>query len=341
MLLKIMFFAHDPGGANAISPLIPVFKQRGHDVFVFGAGPALKKLPGVVELKDYVDTIETLHPDFIITGTSANDFTEKKFWALSEKLKIPSMAILDHWCNYGLRFSKYGLRDIKEYNADRSIDFLPSYICVMDDFAKKEIVAEGVPEEKVYALGNPYFETLCDKVLKSNLAKIRKEILGEANQKIITFMSEPYEEDYGSGPERKVLNDLYKIAGNDPNIKLVVKLHPKESKDKYASIKNIKIISDMDSLLISAVSDIVVSMTSMALIEAVIIGRKAVSYQPAEKDKDRFILTRNDVLPFITCISELEKCILNLLKIEKMTYTFGVEFGAIHNIAEFVEKCRN
>lgn len=340
-MLKIMFFAHDPGGANAISPLIPIFKQRGHDVFVFGAGPALKKLPGVVELKDYVDTIETLHPDFIITGTSANDFTEKKIWEVCTQLKIPSMAVLDHWCNYGLRFSKYGLRDIDKYNIDKSVDFLPSYICVMDDFAKKEMVTDGVPEERICVLGNPYFETLHDKVEKADLTEIRREILETGTQKIITFMSEPYEEDYGSGPERKVLNDLCKIVGNDSNVKLIVKLHPKESIDKYASAKNVACIKDIDSLLVSAVSDIVVSMTSMALIEALIIEKKVISYQPEEKNKDKFILTRNNILPFITHSYELKSEIFNLLKIGKMNYNFKVGVGAINNIVEFVETCRN
>ena len=66
-MTKILFFAHDPGGANAISPLIISLKQNGYDVIVKGDGPALSILPDVEQyIGDTELLIKDLKPDFVI-----------------------------------------------------------------------------------------------------------------------------------------------------------------------------------------------------------------------------------------------------------------------------------
>src|SRR5574344_1028646 len=131
IFMKIMFYANDPGGANAIKPLLNPLEGE-NDIFIYGNNSALKILPNC---KEYNKNMKKIMPDIVITGTSANEFTEKIIWEESKKLDIKTIAILDHWCNYGVRFSKYGLNEIEKF--DKKCDFLPDYIIVMDNFAKQ------------------------------------------------------------------------------------------------------------------------------------------------------------------------------------------------------------
>jgi hypothetical protein len=338
-----MFFAHDPGGCNAIFPLIDAFRLRNHDVSIYAAGPAAVKIPEALNLSS--DCLENVlrceNPDFIITGTSINDFTERFMWKTAKNCKIPSMAVFDHWLSYGIRFSKYGLRDVSLYNSDKSVDFLPSYIVVMDDFAKSEMQNDGIPASIIYPLGNPHFALLKNKSKNVDVAKTRSKFLkNNKNNKIVTFASEPYEEeseDCSVSPERKALADISRMLNHRSDITLVVKLHPKEHENKYCEITQCIFDKKTDSIDMIMASDVVVSMTSMVLIEAAILGKKIISYQPNESNKNKFILTRNNVIEFINNPDELNRSLIHLLNGNDMQYNFDVNFNGVINIVNFVE----
>lgn len=338
-----MFFAHDPGGANAIFPLIDACRARHHEVCIYAGGPAKIKIRDALDLcsEDVESVLHRLKPDFIITGTSANDFTEKFLWKTARNYDIPTMAVLDHWCNYGIRFSKYGLKDISSYDSAKSFDFLPSFIGVMDDFAKSEMQREGIPADMIYPLGNPHFAALKNRSKDVIPEEIRSRFPQE--KQMITFASEPYEEDYGIAPERKALADIVGVSEQTDDVFLVVKLHPKESQDKYREFKNVFFDGETDAVDLIMASDMVISMTSMLLIEACILGKKSISYQPGAANKNKFILTRNGVLPFLNNFEDLEEAINRLLNAPEMLYSFPVDFNAAENIVAFVEKklCRS
>ena len=330
-MTKIMFFAHDPGGANAILPLIEPFKKE-HKVYVFAKGPALKKLPNAQELQDY--SLKFVNPDFLITGTSANDKTEKLLWQESKKLNIKSMAILDHWLNYGIRFSKYGLNEIEKF--DKKCDFLPSFIIVMDEFAKQEMINDGIAQNIIYPLGNPHFENL---ITQSKNVKNVRSNFAKDDEFLITFASEPYTEDYGKGNEKVVLEDLIEIT-KDKNVKIVVKLHPKEDFSKYAEFQNLPNV-DLDKITppieVIMASDLIVSMTSMFLIEAMILGKNILSYQPNAITPDKFILTKNKMLPFVKDKEDFKEKLLNILNGERyLKYNQKIGLGAVEKIITFI-----
>jgi hypothetical protein len=346
MRKKIIIFAHDPGGANAVYPLIDAFRSRNYEVFPYAGGYAKRKLKESKNLPgdEIGDVLNNLKPDFIITGTSSNDFTEKILWKEAQKRNIFTMAVLDHWCNYGIRFSKYGLKDINRYEAEKTFDFLPSYICVMDDFAKIEMQKEGIPADIIYALGNPHFKTIKNKSKFVDVKKIRSKFLKDnKSNKIITFASEPYEEDYGVSPEKKALEDIVRTLGHRSDITFVVKLHPKEHESKYGEIARCIFDKETDPIDMIMASDIIISMTSMFLIEACILGKKTLSYQPNTSDPNKFILTRNGVLPFINSYNDLDNTLKPLLNAQRVFYNFVVDFNATKNIIMFVERiiCRS
>ncbi|MDR1361739.1 MAG: hypothetical protein LBJ16_00815 [Holosporaceae bacterium] len=339
-MARLMFFAHDPGGCNAILPLLDAFREHNHDVLIYAGGQAAAKIPEASGLSS--DCLENIlnheKPDFIITGTSSNDFTEKFLWETAKNFNIPSLAVLDHWCNYGIRFSKYCLKEISSYNSDKSVDFLPSFICVMDDFAKAEMQNDGIPASIIHPLGNPHFGTLKNKSKDVDIAKIRSKFLGNnGKKKIVTFASEPYEEDYGLAPERKALEDIREILKENGDLAFVVKLHPKESMGKYGELHGVFFDREIDPAELIVTSDVVISMTSMFLMEACILGKKCLSYQPGEPDGSRFILTRNGVLPFVNNRHDLRRALLNLLNTQKIRYNLAVDLNATENIVKFVE----
>lgn len=332
--MKIMFFAHDPGGANAIAPLLQSVDPR-HELIVKAKGPALSILENAQEFNN---DLTNIMPDLIITGTSANDFTEKELWKEASKLNIKTMAILDHWCNYGIRFSKYGLKDIDKF--DQSCDFLPDYIIVMDEYAKQEMVKEGVPSNIIYPLGNPHFKSLKDSFEKLNVDNLRKTLL-EDKEKLVVWASEPYIEDYGQGMELECLKDIIKIIPN--NAQLIIKPHPKESENKFKEFTNLKIIKNVSSQQIIKAADLVLSMTSMFLIESIIAGKPTLSYQKNQTDKNKFILTKIGALPFISDIINLRKEVYKILTNEYIKSNFKLAFEATDNIKKFIEErvCQN
>lgn len=343
-MAKFLFFAHDPGGANAIVPLIEPLKKIGNELFIYAKGNALLKLPDSIELQenDLKVFLKNINPDCIITGTSANDFTEKYLWKAAKDLNIASIAILDYWSNYGIRFSKYGTKDIEKYNHNKTFDYLPDFIIVMDEFAKSEMVQEGIDEKIIYPLGNPHFENIIEqsKTVKNVYSKFATK-----NEFLITFASQPYNEDYGKGNEKLVLEHLIEAVQNK-NVKIVIKLHPKEDFSKYAEFKDLpNVILDKDTLPTEIImaSDLLISMTSMFLIEAMILGKNILSYQPDEISPDKFVLTRNKMLPFVKTKKNFKEKVLNILNGERyLRYNHDREFNAVEKILNFIreELCR-
>ena len=228
--MKILIYAHDPGGANTILPLIEPLKQRGHNVFIYGAGSALNILPDIIEYeKDSEFLIKKINPDFIITGTSASCMTEKTLRKEAKNYKIPCMSILDHWTNYGIRFSKYSSSEIDEYDKNKTFDYLSDYIIVMDEYAKNQMASEGIPEKIIYPLGNPYFGYIKDEFEKLNVHDLRKSLLN-GKKKLAVWGSLPFIEDFGYGDEITALSDIVELLPKE--YELVIKPHPREKLEK-------------------------------------------------------------------------------------------------------------
>lgn len=338
-MLKILFFAHDPGGANAIKPLIEPLNKKGFKCLVYGKGPALKILPNVIEYSGDTDKlIESIKPNFIITGTSASDMTEKELRLSAQKCGIECLAILDSWVNYN-RFTKYSTKELAKNKKYSELSYLPTYLIVMDEYAKNEAIKESVPKNIIYPLGNPHFEYIKNSFKALNVDELRKSLL-KGKQKLIVWASEPYIEDYGKGMEIECLKDLIEVVPNDTH--LIIKPHPREKLDKFDKFKGIAIVRDMSSLQMIKAADLVLSMTSMVLIESIIANKATLSYQKNETDNEKFILTKMKALPFINDKFSLKKEIEERLKFHNKI-NLQIKFNATENIIKFIEErlCQN
>jgi hypothetical protein len=346
---KILLFARDPGGANTIMPLIEPLKDRGYEVLVFGKDVALirfaannieakditKEMGGINEV-NISNFIKVKRPNFIITGTSADDMTEKYLWKEAEKLKIPSFAIIDQWLNYGIRFSRYGVDKMEEYLKRKEFDYLPTKILIMDDLAKKEAIEEGLPAERIIVSGQPYFEYLKNKKFDQKvLQKIKTKNNIKSGEYIIVYASEPIRKTYGESSttdhfwgydEISVFKCLYKamlIASEKFNkkIKLIIKPHPKEDLDHYNelifSLKKgsitIKLDKESDSQYLIKLADLVCGMSSMFLLESYLLGKATISVQIGLNKKNPFVLDRIGIVKSILNQQELNSKISSLL----------------------------
>ena len=366
---KILLFSRDPGGANTIIPLVEPLQNKGYNVKLFGKDVALDKYKIAklqsINIMDYVDSVEyevieqflvSEKPDFIFTGTSADDFTEKYIWKASQKLGIPSFAILDQWMNYGLRFSNYGVAELNQYNMDKVHPYLPYKICVMDEIAKNEAVKDGLEAEKIVITGQPYFETLTKKMHSINQMKIKK-----SEDFVITFASEPitetYKEDknsehYWGYTEKIIFNDFIESLNEaiklyNGKIVLILKLHPKENPGKFDYLLQtfnndkitLKIDKNSDSHEVMTSSDLICGMSSMFLIESAIINKPVISIQIGLKRENPFILDKIGILKSILTKEELVKNLKSIVIANKPSgYNFSIIKNPVENIINEMER---
>lgn len=262
---KIMLFSNDTGGANMVFPLVKPLKDRGYKVFLYGKSLSLPKysefgLKGLNitrevrknNLENITKLIKRINPNFIVTGTSAKDPTERFLWQAAAALGIPNFAILDSWVNYEIRFS---LGENNGYS-------LPTKICVVDDTARKKVFIDGLSEEMLITTGNPYFEILLQKnreeIIKNT---INSTTLENKNAITVLFISEPiskfYKENFSSEnylgyTEKTILYDVFKSLNRISKlkklkIKLLIKLHPQDDKSNYDNfIKKFKKNTNME-----------------------------------------------------------------------------------------------
>jgi UDP-N-acetylglucosamine 2-epimerase len=254
---------------------------------------------------------------------------------------IPSMAVLDHWCNYGIRFSSLTTQELAQFN--QQCDVLPDYVCVMDEFARQEMANDGVPYERIRVLGNPHFETL---LIKTGVAPDVRKQFAHDDELLVTFASESNLEDNGYGDEKTAVAHLIEVlqhaaALQGKKVVLVIRLHPKEAMEKYAEyLDRPGIILDKttDGIALLMASDVVVSVSSMFLIEAVILGKPVISYQPSARNPDNFILTKSKTIPFIHTLDGLVKEINTVMNLNAFSgYDHGINMKATDSIVNFIE----
>lgn len=373
---KILLFSRDPGGANTVAPLYNKLVKRGYFVKLYGKDTALNKyeqygLKGInitntinnISQDEIYKFLSNEYPDFLITGTSADDFTEKYLWKSAQKLNIKSFAILDQWINYGIRFSEYSINQLPEYNISRNHKYMPYRILVMDTYAREQIIKEGISEKKVIVSGQPYFDYLIEKKEEINEHKVnsfKKDLFKNKEAILITYVSEPISttykesddsEHYWGYTERSIFRSFFNVLDNVAsrykiNVNLIIRLHPKENDDNYKDIidninsKYISILTDkkIDSFNLICDSDLICGMSSMFLIEAAIIGKAVLSIQIGLKRENPFILHRKGAIKSILYEEELEKRLEEILMNHEFNESyFKIEKGACDKIIQNME----
>jgi len=343
-----MFFARDVGSANCLIPVYRALrKMRKYNIDLVGKDFACEVYEE--EGVQYV-SIEKGSYDVIVTGASGDDFTERNLWQAAKKANTKTIAILDHWINYRMRFDMAGKLVI------------PDRICVMDAYAKKEMVGEGFPARAITITGQPYFETVLRNQRLIRGKKNETLLPGfkiEKGSHVVCFASQPILEIYGPVSKlgytqfsvlEEVINGFRIIADRNQTKKwvLVIKTHPRDSEKLFGRFvgavgerRNLRVMiapKTAPQTLIFA-SELVIGMSSMFLLEAAIAKRQFLSVQIGLKGEDPFVLSRMRVSKTILSRGEIIKTLQRFADGEKVIHkNFIFKKGATGNIINIINK---
>ena len=81
----------------------------------------------------------------IITGTALGKSFDKYLWEYGKKHNIITVALLEHWTNFKIRFKNY-----------KTVRY-PDYIIVNDKYSFKACLKSGLPIKKLIISKNPIF----------------------------------------------------------------------------------------------------------------------------------------------------------------------------------------
>lgn len=219
---------------------------------------------------------EIVNAAFLLTGTSSEAAADAFYWRGARANGVMSVAYLDQWSNIEKRFSGYAKND------------WPDTLAVIDDNDKKlaeKLAPAGV---RILNTGSPALE-----YMRRSVEELRSKGVRSAVGRII-FATEPVEDSVlyrninGFDDEDSFAVALNLIRVNHPGSLLVMRLHPRDSRDRWLSRlpSDIPIEWDFDTrAMCLARARRVFGMRSFFLLEAWACDVTVVSIQPHRKTR--------------------------------------------------------
>lgn len=298
--------------------LIPVIrlvrKGTDHKVIVLGYGLGGERFAGkgieYIEIspiqKNDPAIMDIYCPDLVITSATSlpeRDMSEKHLWQIAREKGIPTLAFLDQWQNYAIRFSGPG--------ENERLAYLPDYINCIDAVGEAEMIREGFERRRLVKFGHPYLSSLKESAGAIDEEEIRQRLGVAPAQRVALFVSEAIREHYGQsrGYDQYDALRLFleMLSEADEDILPLIKLHPKDTVIEYErllagyeSLRPHIVRNELNSIECIKISDVVYGMTSIMLIEAFVLGKRVVSIQPRIQGEDPLILSRHGFIPKIT-----------------------------------------
>ena len=289
---NILFVAQDPGGWNALSPVVAKVNKQHHVTLLLA-----QESVAIVqkEKREYMDCTNfkvsklknlffSCKPDIIVVGTSMGNSLEKKMIVLAKKSRIPVIAVVDFWTHYADRFCTPHKNDWK---------YLPDIVCAIDTRMKRNMVKCGIPARLIQITGNPYFDHF--------------KIYTGKQENFVLFVEQPFTEIFLKKRivnesilfnEVHILEDILNARDKSQlQIPVQIAFHPKSTKkDKFQEcIKrytDVSVAKQSTAMLVKK-AKLVIGMNSMVLCEAAFGGKNVISYQPGLKRKLDPLITNN------------------------------------------------
>jgi hypothetical protein len=294
--MKIFFASHDPGGYNLIEPIIEeLISNPNFEIYFAFAGPAFNRAYSNARLKPYLIQLETfkihyfeneydveknkfyeifkkISPDIVFTSTSINSNIERYAIYFAKEFSIKNFVYIDSWSGQDIRFNS------------KEISIVPENILVCDKSMEASYNQYKEMGSSIICVGNIHLERLTKKK-----AFAGNEI--QDNMLRVLFVTENISHYFpdNSVNEFSILDDILRTYSLDKKLEIYVRPHPLESHEhwkKYIELANhkntcIKIYLDESKSIVDAISksDLVLGISSMALIESSIFRVPTFSYQ--------------------------------------------------------------
>ncbi|MHB1291242.1 MAG: hypothetical protein ACYCY5_03520 [Sulfuricella sp.] len=297
-LPRIVTICGDPGGANAVAPVIELLRAEGKVSVTALAylqavtlwserGIQFDTIKGEAGDNDILKFLNEPKANLLLTGTSVNRFElEKRFIEVARQLGIPSMSVLDFWSNYALRFS----------DESGNPRYLPDRIAVMDAHARDEMVSAGIANSHIVITGHPALDGL-DEYRQSFSSKRRcatRESFGVSpDDWLILYASQPptFSDRDETVPHPwldrlrtiNVLLDALAVLAQARGkcATLLIRPHSRENGEIYRGLANnavrVVVSGEGRSRDLALAADVVVGMSTMFLVEACHLGRPTLS----------------------------------------------------------------
>lgn len=257
--------AHDAGAANLILAWLAARPPIIEQVLPVMAGPAAALWAARFPDGPAAVTLDTAlnEANSLISGTGWASDLEHEARRLARSRGIPSVAVIDHWVNYRMRFQR------------RGEEILPDRLWVTDDYALAE-AARTLTEIPVELKPNLYLQ---EQATAAGPVPINGDIL---------FVLEPARSDWGRHEqgEFQALDWFWLHRAAAALAPTVVRLrpHPSDPPGKYdawiAAHPGARLDASTDLAEALRDASVVVGLQSAALVIAVASGRKAVTALP-------------------------------------------------------------
>ncbi len=282
--------SHDIGGAE-LALSYGQTRLAGTSVVFICDGPALvyyrdnglpvEPLPLDDQFESRLDSlVASRGVDCIICSTGITGYELAALKCLKKK-GVPTVALLEHWTAYRERF---GYPD-EDWRAN-----IPDKVIVFDKKAFSLAKELGFPEKALVLEQNPRHE-----LLRKRFLTVSATMKPDPAKFSILYLSDPLEEaslrifgvkDYFGFSELTVLDDILESIDRNsmPSAGLVIRRHPKESAGKYDNYSSswVRISKSGDLLDDLAEADIVIGSFSTAVVTASLVGKRSLSYIPAD-----------------------------------------------------------
>lgn len=314
MRKRVFFFSCEPGGAEVLIPVIELLAGRPEwETVVCSYGLGARRFADRAVAHTLIQPVGSgdssllgaFRPDLVITSAASlpeRDMSEKHLWRHARRAGVPSIALLDQWQNYAMRFSGAG--------DDQHLAFQPDYINCINAIGREEMLRAGFEEARLLEFGHPYLSSLRERAQKVERAQIAGRLSLDNGEQVALFVSEAIREHYGNtrgydqyDAIRLFLRILSQAAGK---FRPLIKLHPKDAlagyeavlKD-YAALAPIVVQDEVSPVECVSIADIVFGMSSVMLIEAYVLGKNVVALQPGLRVEDPMVLSRMGCIPCI------------------------------------------
>lgn len=314
MKKKVLFVTYQPACANNFVAIAEIFRRSQAEIIVVAidsakdfwlrSGFSLINNSDRLSEKDISGILVREKPGIIIAGTSIDNNIEYDFVRAAKEMGIKTVSFVDFWNKYSERFNF------------RNKILFPDRIFVVDTIMHREMVRLGFPPDIIKIVGSPHLE---------NIGKDSGHFRGgkgEAGRIKIAFFSQPISELYGYGQNDEnwlgynektiveILIDCIDRVFKKEKVKVdfIINLHPREGDSKFLrdTLTNYKSRCPINSLSIEIVkmdsrklineADIVFGMTSIVLLEAVILGKTTFSLQINSNHRFKFVCTEHKMI---------------------------------------------
>lgn len=337
----ILFCATEAGGARE---LIPVAKEAVRQKTTFCAlvsrvsDPLFKEanipaqLTTIASHEEAKAVLQEMRPTGLVIGTTGVIGPERYLTAAARECGVRSVTVLDEWYNYALRF-RDASGDIGTY--------LPDAVCVQDELSKELAEAEGIPASRMHITGSPALSELSGIARAFYSHPPPRPTLLQNEKTCLLFLSEKLKAAYGDREgtkgthgsflgfhEEMVRADLADILTTiGTPVCVLEKLHPAETrKDSPAHGANIEwhvLLGPEPLLPLLWHSRSIVGMCSKTLLEAVILGKQPISYQPNARHPEKCTAVRLGLVPCFATKKELQAALQAPAEAKRMIPTLS------------------